>query len=116
MLFGSRAKGTERPDSDFDLAWLPTDEACPLKSELSFQAALTLAAGADVDLVRIDQASTLLKREITAHGVLLFGTKAEFVRFRAEAMSEWLDFAPALQHATERYRKAIAEGRCGATS
>jgi len=72
-----------------------------------------MAAGVEVDLVRIDQASTLLKHEIAAHGVLLLGSQEDYVRFRVEAISEWLDFAPALQHATVRYRRAIAAGRGG---
>jgi uncharacterized protein len=109
-LFGSAAKGGMRADSDIDIAWLPADAALPLSAELAFQAALTLAAGREVDLVRMDQASTLCRNEVARSGIQLAGERSSFVRFRAEALAEFLDFEPALRDATERYRRAILAG------
>jgi predicted nucleotidyltransferase len=106
-LFGSAAKGVMRSDSDVDIAWLPIDRDLPLASELDFQSALTLAAGRDVDLVRLDHASTLLRNEVARSGIQLAGERAAFVRFRAEAIADFLDFEPALRDATERYRRAV---------
>ncbi|MBL8752007.1 MAG: nucleotidyltransferase domain-containing protein [Planctomycetes bacterium] len=106
-LFGSAAKGGMRADSDVDIAWLPEDAHLPLSAELDFQAALTLAAGREVDPVRVDHASTLCRSEVARFGIQLAGQRASFVRFRAEAMAEFLDFEPALRDATERYRRAV---------
>jgi predicted nucleotidyltransferase len=110
VLFGSAAKGTMHAGSDVDVAWLPTDVELPLSRELAFQVALTRAAGREVDLVRLDHASTLCRSEVARTGVLLAGERSDFVRYRAEAMGEFLDFAPAMQDAGERFRRRLATG------
>lgn len=111
-LFGSVAKGTSRADSDVDLAWIPVDRDLPLADELQFQAQLTLAAGREVDLVRLDRASTLVRHEVAKDGQLLAGDPDAFVCFRAEAVGEYLDFEPALRDACEQFRRRLqAEGK-----
>jgi predicted nucleotidyltransferase len=109
-LFGSAATGKLRPDSDVDLAWLPADPNLPLSAELSFQAALSAAAGRDVDLVRMDQASTLCRHEVARSGILLSGDRTAFVRFQVAAVDEFLDFEPALRDAVARYQRALLGG------
>lgn len=110
-IFGSTAKGTHTADSDLDIAWQPKDPQLSLAEELQFQAALTAAAGREVDLVRIDQASTLCRKEVAVDGELLAGSRDEWVRFRAAAIDEFLDFEPAFRAASERYRRWLASGR-----
>lgn len=78
-------------------------------AELDFQAELTRSAGRAVDLVRVDQASTLVRHEIARDGILLAGNRDAFVRFRAEAITEFLDFEPALRDASERFRRRLLE-------
>lgn len=107
-LFGSAARGTASAASDLDIAWLPLDPGIALGDELQFQARLTGAAGREVDLVRVDQASTLCRREIAVDGVLLAGSRDDWVQFRAEAIGEFLDFEPAFRDASERYRRWLA--------
>jgi predicted nucleotidyltransferase len=97
MLFGSAAKGTMRPDSDVDVAILPEDPDLPLRAELGLQVALTEAAGREVDLARLDRASTLLKWQVARHGTLLFASDRTS-----------LDFAPAFARAAERFRRRLA--------
>lgn len=109
-VFGSRATGTARADSDIDLAWLPADPNIPLSEELALQAELTRVAGGEVDLVRLDRASTICRHEVARDGQLLTGSPASFARFRAEAVGEYLDFEPALREATERFRRRLAAG------
>ena len=110
VLFGSAAQGRMHANSDVDVGWIPVDADLSLRDELTFQAKLTAAASRDVDLVRLDQASTILRYEVARDGVLLAGTRSEFVRFRAEAIGDYLDFEPALRDASERYRRAILAG------
>lgn len=108
-LFGSAARGDTQDHSDVDLAWQPVDPDLALADELDFQAELTRAAGREVDLVRVDQASTLVRHEIARDAVRLAGDRDAFVRFRAEAIAEFLDFEPALRDASERFRRRLLE-------
>jgi len=114
-LFGSEATGKAHQGSDLDLAWLPIDPAIDLARELEFQVELTRAAGRDVDLVRTDHTSTLTAIEIARNGILLAGDRSAWVRFRAEAMSEFLDFEPALRAASASFRARLAAGGPEAT-
>jgi uncharacterized protein len=110
VLFGSAASGRTRPDSDVDVAILlgESDPAEPL--ELALSRTLTLAAGTEVDLIRIERASTLLKWQIATNGVLLVQqSPEEFPRFRARAASEYIDYAPALAHYGETFRRRLTE-------
>lgn len=109
-VFGSFATGTATAGSDLDLAWLPTDPDLPLAEDLALQAELTRVAGREVDLVRVDRASTLLRMEVARDGRLFLGSSAAFTRFRAEAIAEFLDFEPALRAASERFRRRLAAG------
>jgi hypothetical protein len=81
--------------------------------EAALRARLTRAGRADVDLVRLDESgSTLLRWQIATTGVPLFeAQRGAFARFRAEAAAEYIDFAPALAHHGEIFRRRlIAQG------
>ena len=110
VLFGSAAKDQMHASSDIDIGWIPADPDVSLGDELGFQAELTGAAGREVDLVRLDQASTICRYEVARSGIQLAGERREFVRFCAESIGEYLDFEPALRAATERYRQAMLAG------
>jgi uncharacterized protein len=114
VLFGSAANGALRPDSDVDIAILPEDPGLPLSVELALTVGLSLSCGREVDLVRLDQAPTLVRWQVARHGrVLLEAGPFEAARFIAAAVAEYLDFAPAFELATERFRKSLVEGREG---
>ncbi len=109
VLFGSGATGRLRPDSDLDVAVWPLSPAAEL-DDLSLQSELTLEAGREVDLVRIDHASTLLKWQIAKNAVsILEASPGELARFRAYAASEYADFAPTFEHHAERFRRRLIE-------
>jgi len=108
VLFGSFAAGRSRADSDIDVGIWPERELTD-SQELRLQSALTLAAGREVDLVRLDRASTLLRWEVANKGRPLFeGNVQAFARFRALAAGEYLDFAPAFLAAGEVFRRRLA--------
>lgn len=69
-LFGSRARGQARAESDFDLAVLGEET---FDSVALFDLALLLGIDArqDVDLVDLRVAPVVLKKEIVAGGVLV---------------------------------------------
>ncbi len=70
ILFGSAAKGTMRPDSDVDIAFM-SDEAC-LPYDLFMQAqGLADLLRREVDLIDFQQASSVFKAQIIGGGNLL---------------------------------------------
>ena len=72
-LFGSAAAGRLRPESDIDLAVLPS---LSIPDGNLVQARLQLAErlGREVDLIDLDRATTVLRKEVLAHGRLLYET------------------------------------------
>ncbi len=70
-LFGSRAAGTHRPDSDVDIAFLSTRTVDPLQR---FELANRLSdqLGNEVDLVDLSTASTVLAKEVVTKGIVIF--------------------------------------------
>jgi predicted nucleotidyltransferase len=109
VVFGSFAKQRARPHSDLDVVILPHDEALSLRAELDLAARLSLETGREVDLVRLDRATTLLRWEIAKDGIPLIADPAwEWLRFRVAAASEHADMAEALDRAARLFRRRIA--------
>jgi uncharacterized protein len=110
VLFGSAARGQLRPESDIDVAVLIGEAGLDEAQELALGRALVLAAGTEVDLVRLEQASTLLKWQIATKGTPLYErSPGEFARFRARAASEYIELAPALAHHGEIFRQRLMQ-------
>jgi hypothetical protein len=92
-VFGSVARGGERPDSDVDVGILLDPDTPELRSRIS--ADLGRAAGCEIDLVDLGRAPPLLRFEIANDGVLLVARdRRDWVDFRANAMIDWWDWAP----------------------
>ncbi len=88
-LFGSRARGTYRHDSDIDVAILGTSQ-----QEAALYPLLCEALGTDdIDLVRLDQAPPLLAYRIISEGQLIHeGNQRERLRQVTRILSEYQDF------------------------
>lgn len=56
MLFGSRARGDERPDSDVDIGFVPIDADMTLGDELALQARLERVAARLIAEVALEHA------------------------------------------------------------
>lgn len=114
LLFGSARAGHLRQDSDVDVAILPADAELSLAAELDLQARLTEACGREVDLVRLDRASTLLRWQVARTGVcLLSDPPEEEARFRARAGIEHAELRILRDPCAERYRARLAAGEAG---
>ena len=112
VLFGSRALGRARPESDFDIGILPVDPHLPLREELALASALSAAAGAEVDLVRLDVEDPLFGREVARSAVPLFEQgPGELAAYRARAMSAWIDFDESIAPYRERFLRRLAGKR-----
>jgi len=107
VLFGSRAIGTARAGSDVDIAILPADPDLTLHAELEISAALSSALSVEVDLVRLDHASTLLRWEIARDGIPLVTVDHEWTRFRARAASDHAEIADGLANAARLFQRRL---------
>ena len=105
-LYGSRAHGRARPESDVDLAVLCD---APLDPVALFDASGRLAAqlGADVDLVDVRQAGGLLRVEATHRGKALLAPTIEADLFSTHALADHAAFAPNRQAATRAFMERL---------
>lgn len=90
ILFGSRAEGRAREDSDFDVAVLSGREFKKI-SPASLIKDLTEALGRDIDLTLLNRADPLIKFRVARSGILLYGKKKDLTGFKVRAISEYLD-------------------------
>jgi len=112
LLFGSAAAGALRPESDLDLGIVPVDPDLSLGDELDLQARLCEACGREVEVVRLDRATTLLRWQAAAKGVLVVAHPAhEDSRFRARAAVEHAELRVLRDPCSERYRRQLARRR-----
>ncbi len=106
VLHGSRARGEERQDSDWDLAYIGT----PTFDPDHLLAELVLALGTDrIDLARLDDAGGLFRYRVAADGKVLFERESGmFEHFWMSAVTFWCEAEPILRPA---YRARLGEYR-----
>ncbi len=96
LVFGSRAQGKERPDSDLDLAVLPSVGDDPkarrkLQTDLAVACA-ELAPEGRVDVVLLDEAYDVLRQRVLESGRLLIcNDQRAFRDLRVWTMREYGD-------------------------
>ena len=105
LLFGSRAKGTNKPESDWDFAiWFENqaDEMSRLlaKEELRQQLAKLLKINADkIDIVDLQTASLSISSTVVEEGVVLKGSESlELYLFYKRIWALEADFYWRLEH------------------
>lgn len=111
-LFGSRATGRARPDSDTDLAVLAARDRSPLGLlELSaLEGELAQAVGGPVDVVDFARAPLELQGRIVLEGQCVYSTDEPLrVRTVVETQSRWEDVRRALAEMDRAYLTAVAE-------
>ena len=100
-LFGSRARGQARRDSDIDVA-VYVDEARVRASTWGYEADLTtdlmvVLGTNDVDVVVLNRASILLYHRVLRDGVRVLSRDLRATTTRAgQALSRYFDFLPQL--------------------
>jgi predicted nucleotidyltransferase len=114
VLFGSRGRGTERPDSDWDVGVLldpHLDDAERFRIRRQLIAALEPSERTDV--VVLNDAPPLLAHRALQGRVLYVGDRAQYVRFFVRTMAEAEDASYWNRvHARARQRR-LEEGRFG---
>lgn len=114
VVFGSVARGEERPGSDVDVGIRLDPDSSALRQEV--EAALGRAAGREVDVVFLDEAPPLLRFEIGADGIVLVDREPRaWADFRARSMIDWWDWAPYAKRiedaAIQRLRASVTDGQ-----
>ena len=107
-LFGSAARGTARADSDIDLAiWCA--KRVPADDRLEAERALSVTLDADIDLVDLSAASTVLQCEVIAHGQRLYERDHHRVLdFEARVLSDYAVLLESTQSLRDRMRDRLA--------
>lgn len=111
-LFGSRAIGRHRPESDVDVAvLLDPSSADPERLRADLQRAV---APLRLDLVVLDAAPVALAYRVLRDGRLLVcRDDAARTSFWARTMDRYLDMAPVRRIQAEGTRRRLREGRFG---
>ena len=111
VLFGSQASGTGREGSDVDIGIVPVDSNLTLRDELLLASSLSAITGTEVDVVRLDGAASLLAAEVARVGACLFEeTPGVFAAFRANAISQWIDFDDTIAPHRVRFLRRLSGG------
>ena len=103
ILFGSRARGEHKPDSDWDLA-ISYDEANRQThiKEISNDYLTSLSILSElfeinrdlIDLIELDRCSPLMKYQVARDGKLIYEKNTgDFLKFRVRAWKEYADTA-----------------------
>ena len=108
-LFGSRAEGTARPESDHDVAVLFADPEPALDATVRLSADLVDLLGTEVDVVDLDRAELELRGRVAECGRLLFSAdEPRRVRFEVDARTRWIEFRPVVAETTKAYLRRVA--------
>lgn len=111
-LFGSRARGQARPDSDIDVA-VYIDEERAEDGDWGYRAELATALMAalgvdDVDIVVLNRAPVLLYHRVLRDGVRLISRDLRATTTRAgQALSRYFDFLPQLDKMDAARRRPV---------
>lgn len=113
-LFGSRATGKAREDSDIDVAILVAESEI-VPSLFDFELELIAELADDrVDLVVLNHASPLLKHQVLKHGIKLFSRdKAAEVAFVVQAITHYLNTQYLRRVQDKVMHRQIQEGKYG---
>ena len=107
--FGSTASDCQRDESDVDIAILLLESGWDAAVERDLYVVLTRTAGAHVVWwISIAPRRSWCGRSTTGRA-LFERWPGEFARFRARAVAEYIDFAPAFAHYGEIFRRRLVE-------
>lgn len=109
LLFGSRARGRARPDSDADVAVLGKD-----LDLLALAADLSGAAGVEVHVVSLDDPGYPLLNAILRDGIILHeAERYADAAWRSRALMQAETDRPGWERMQNAFLKRLAEGRYG---
>ena len=114
VVFGSRARGTHRPDSDLDVAVLPSTVDSRARRYLQADLAAALAhltPDGRVDVILLDEAPEVLRQRIMETGRVLLNRDPEaWKELRVRTMREYGDSEPYRRLYIEAQRQRLERG------
>lgn len=104
-LHGSTAKGTSRPDSDVDIAVLPTPGGrLSLKTRLAFAGELEAELGCPVDIGELNTNNVVYAKEVIAGGKEIFTrNRFESDRFMATCLAMYAELQQQRKEVLDAY-------------
>lgn len=97
-LFGSRAEGTSRRDSDFDIAYSSRSEIDYGQEVFLMERLAKALKVKKIDLVNMGQAGPLLMKEVADKGILIAEfTPNSFDNFQIYAFMQYVEAKPLLK-------------------
>ena len=119
-VFGSRARGTHRPDSDLDVAIIPSVADDRSRRHLLADTAVALADLAPegrVDVVLLDEATDVLRQRVFETGrLVLCRDPAAWRDLRVRTMREYGDREWVRNLMIEAQKKRLEEGKTSGRS
>jgi predicted nucleotidyltransferase len=114
LLYGSRANGRPRPDSDWDVA-IYLDDALDAGERLDLQRRIVagLAPAVPIDLVVLNEAPPLLGHRALRGERLFVRDKTLYTRYFVKTVGMALDQAPMARFHAEARRKRLQERDVG---
>ncbi len=105
IAFGSLANGTQRPDSDLDIA---IQGRLPLNvtQRIDLIDALAMALGRPVDLIDLKTAGQPVLNQIVKHGRRIIGTNEKMANLIFRNIMDQADFVPLQQRILKERREA----------
>ena len=102
VLFGSRAQGIARENSDYDIGVLVSDHAVlenrekrkVLYNSLYDILSTNIAKLTNIDIVFLEEMPAELKAHVVKNGQLIYGDPFAFANFKEREMLAYADFAP----------------------
>jgi len=93
VIFGSQVDGSQRQDSDFDIAvYCNKFNNLDSYTKVLFGLADVLKISSDkIDLTNLKYADPILRYEITSKGKLLYGNECDYLEFCAFAFRDYID-------------------------
>ncbi len=114
LQFGSTVAGTTHPRSDIDLAVLLDRPDLSLRDHAELLHELqALFEDREVDLAILNRADPLLLKQVSDGCLQLYGSDAEFQRFRLLAFKRYQDYRPYLELERRYVERAFAKDRTG---
>jgi predicted nucleotidyltransferase len=116
LLFGSAATRGPQLADDIDIA-VSARAPLGLLDRMRLATDLERVVGKAVDVVDLDEASTLLRREVLRDGrPLVVNDAAAFLGFKASVPIEWADLEPYFERESAGLAKALEETRWSKSS
>lgn len=91
-IFGSCAKGTNKKNSDLDIAVLLGGDYAPFKKLELIGDLIEIFKRDDVDLVVLNEANPVLRHQVIKYGKIIFEESEEVrVNFEVQTLREYMD-------------------------